>query len=116
MFAFLMPPSVCTRTLQGSAGGFPEYTSVLARRNMWGRGADSVCARGRRPLQAASSPEWVGHDAMMISSTLARVSRIRNFALRASILAVSTRAHERGNKESNDLGLGLNTLKKKIKS
>ena len=62
-----MPPSVCTRTLQGSAGGFPEYTSVLARRNMWGRGADSVCARGRRPLQAASSPVWVGHDDMMIS-------------------------------------------------
>ena len=31
---------------QKSAGRFPEYTSVLARRNMWGRGADSVCARG----------------------------------------------------------------------
>ena len=29
---------------QKSAGRFSEYTPVLARRNMWGRGADSVCA------------------------------------------------------------------------
>ena len=101
-------------TSQGAAGGSGMPTLVCSCRDMRRGRSCSVCARGMLPLQAASSPDWVGHDAMMISSTLARVSRIRNFALRASILAVSTRAHERGNKESNDLGLGLNTLKKKI--
>ena len=104
------------RTLQEAAGGSGMPTLVCSCRDMRRGRSCSVCARGMCPLHAASSPDWVGHDAMMISSTLARVSRIRNFALRASILAVSTRAHERGNKESNDLGLGLNTLKKKIKS
>ena len=74
-----------------------------------------MCA-GRRPLQAASRPDWVGHDAMMISFTITRVSKSRNFALRASILAVSTRPHGRGHKESNDLGLGQIALNLKILS
>ena len=65
---------------------------------------------GERPLQAAASPVWVGHDAMMISFKLTRVSRSRNFALRASILAVSPRPHGRLHKESNDFGPGLIAL------
>ena len=101
-------------TSQGAAGGSRMPTLVCSCGDMWRGSSCSVCARGRRPLQAASSPDWVGHDAMMISFSITRVSRSRNFALRASILAVSTRAHERGHKESNDLGLELNALKKKI--
>ena len=50
---------------------------------------------GERPLQAAASPDWVGHDAMMISFKLTRVSRSRNFAVRASILVVPSSAHAR---------------------
>jgi hypothetical protein len=69
---------------------------------------------GERPLQAAASPDWVGHDAMMISFKLTRVSRSRNFALRASILAVLGFTHARLYKESNELGLGLIPLNLKF--
>ena len=53
VFAFLTPPLVYTRTLQGSAGGSGIPTSMLARRDMWGEGTEDVCARegvlSRRP-------------------------------------------------------------------
>ena len=105
MLSMMIRAFLCS-TSQGAAGGSRMPTPVCSCGDMWRGSSCSVCPRGRRPLQAASSPVWVGHDAMMISFSITRVSRSRNFALRASILAVSTRAHERGHKESNDLGLG----------
>ena len=54
-------------TLQGAAGGSGMPTLVCSCRDMRRGRSLSVCARGMCPLQAASSPEWVGHDAMMIS-------------------------------------------------
>ena len=72
---------------------FLEYASVCDRSGVYDRrGRQCVCAGGR-PLQATSHPEWVGHVTMMISSTLVRVSSCRNFALRASILVVTSVAH-----------------------
>ena len=54
-------------TLQGAAGGSGMPTLVCSCRDMRRGRSFSVCARGMCPLQAASSLEWVGHDAMMIS-------------------------------------------------
>ena len=113
--AMIIRAFLCS-TSQGAAGGSRMPTPVCSCGDMWRGSSCSVCPRGRRPLQAASSPVWVGHDAMMISFSITRISRSRNFALRASILAVSTRAHERGHKESNDLGLGQIALNLKILS
>ena len=109
MLSMMIRAFLCS-TSQGAAGGSRMPTLVCSCGDMWRGSSCSVCARGRRPLQAASSPVWVGHDAMMISLTITRVSRSRNFALRASILAVSPRAHEELHKESNDFGPGLIAL------
>ena len=53
-----------------------------------------MCA-GRRPLQAASSPVWVGHDAMMVLFDTRPSIEESYFALRASILVVLSSAHAR---------------------
>ena len=56
-----------------------------------------MCA-GRHPLQAASSPVWVGHDAMMVLFDTRPTSIEESdfaLALRASILVVLSSAHAR---------------------
>ena len=97
-------------TSQGAAGGSGMPTPVWSCGDMWRGSSCSVCPRGRRPLQAASSPVWVGHDAMMISFKLTRVSKSRNFALRASILVFSSSQHGRILKESSSRFLGSKPL------
>ena len=79
-----------------------------------GWGGARACARGRRPLQAASSPVWVGHDDMMISFKIARVSRSRNFAVRASILAALNSTHGQLLWESSSQFLGSIPLGKAL--
>ena len=101
-------------TSQGAAGGSRMPTLVCSCGDMWRGSSCSVCARGRRPLQAASSPVWVGHDDMMISFKLARVSRSRNFAVRASILVVPSSAHARILWESPSRFLGSTPLGKAL--